>query len=201
VAADVLEVDHAQVGGAGERGGDRSHRSRHPPGKTIRRMKSWCRLARAKLRSSMTMPAALPGRRLQAASSRRKELVVASPIDGLDHLDETSLSNRPRRSRQSSEDGYAIRETCLRDVLFRRRRAEPARSWWLSPGPVALRRPNGERAPSPSRSRGGDHLAAGRASRKACRSWHLGIAQVDLGVRTLRRSTSSSRRASARRTR
>ena len=67
------------------------------------RMKSLCRLARSKLRSSMTMAcnAASPSVGEQTGA-RGEEVVVVTPVDRFDHLDRDELVEPAAKSRQSS---------------------------------------------------------------------------------------------------
>ena len=172
VATDVFEVDDAQICGRG-RGRRLSRRSRGGSrrGTPWRRTKSLCRLAAAKLRSSMTMAwtAASPPSVSNAEHAARKLSWCRQSTASIISTD-TSLSKRPASRASRHRAPSPDRQGRPRRPVFRHSNVAPPRQSWSSPG-SRNGRPRERRArPIPSRSRQGDHLVAGRASSRGARS-------------------------------
>ena len=165
-------------------------------------MKSSCRLARSKSRSSMTIAcsAASPPstRRLRAGG---EELVVAAPVDRLDHLHRDQLVEpAPQVTPVLAEHRDPIGQPRLRDLLVGVGESGGSEIVVVvTMAAVALRRPQGERAPARRRSRArrspGCRSSFGTEPVDLARPGHLPASPP--GDRRRHRNRSSSRRATA----
>ena len=139
----------------------------------------------------------------EQVGTRRQELVVVPPVDGLDHLDGDELVEpTPQVAPVVAQHRDTVGQAGLGHPLGDIGRAGPPRWSWSSPGIRSARLRGGRTRPSPTRSRPHGRRAAGQAWRRAGRSSPPGRRPAwPRGARTPRRSRSWSRRASARRSR